>query len=136
MREAEKEESMELSWNPCSQAIGNTPKPKATSFFPLQKLKGNQLVSNTTTVHLAHLEEESAKREEEDETKDPDSIDGVTEEFMVCLAWAMKDAQMEEKCCYHCSSPKHFICDCLLMTASKENVQLNCKEGTALRKGD
>ena len=40
-REAEKEESMELSQNPCSQVIDNTAKPKTTSFFPLQKLKGN-----------------------------------------------------------------------------------------------
>ena len=84
---------------------------------------------------LAHLEEESTKREGEDETEDPDSIDGVMEEFMVCLAWAVKDAQVEENCCYHCSSPKDFIHDCLLVGASKENTQLNHKEGTALRKG-
>ena len=83
---------------------------------------------------LAHLEEESIEREEEEEIEDPDGIDGVTEEFMVCLAWAVKDAQVE-KCCYHCSSPKHFICNCLLVRASKENMQLNHKEGMALRKG-
>ena len=34
-REAEKEESMELSQNPWSQAIDNTAKSKTTSFFPL-----------------------------------------------------------------------------------------------------
>ena len=45
-------------------------------------------------VHLAHLEEESTKREEEEEIEDPDGIDGVTQEFMVCLAWAVKDAQV------------------------------------------
>ena len=84
---------------------------------------------------LVHLEEESIKREEEDETEDPDGIDRVTEEFMVHLAQAVKDAQVEEKCCNHCSSPKHFIHDCLLVKASKENMQLNHKEGTALRKG-
>ena len=61
-REAEKEESMELSWNPWSQVIDNIAKPKTTSFFPLQKLKGNQPVSKTATVHLVHLEEESAER--------------------------------------------------------------------------
>ena len=32
-------------------------------------------------VHLAHLEEESPKREEEDEPGDPDGISGVTEEI-------------------------------------------------------
>ena len=90
---------MELSGNPCSQVIDNTAKPKTTSFFPLQKLKGNQPVSKMAAMCLAHLEEESAEREEEDETKDK-----VMEEFMVCLGWAVKDAQVEEKCCYHCTS--------------------------------
>ena len=86
-------------------------------------------------MHLAHLEEESIKRDEEVEIKDPDGINGVTEEFMVHLAWAVKDAQVEEKHCYHCSSPEHFICNCLLVRASRENMQLNCKEGTMSRKG-
>ena len=63
------------------------------SFFPLHKLKGNRPVSKMATVHLAHLEEESTKWEEEEEIKDPDGIDGITEEFMVCLAQTMKDAQ-------------------------------------------
>ena len=134
-REAEKEESMELSWNPCSQVIDNTAKPKGTSFFLLQKLKGNQPVSKTATMCLAHLEEESTGREEEDETEDPDGIIRVTEEFMVHLACTVKDAKVEEKHCYHCSSPEHFIHDCLLVRNSKENMQLNCKEGMALRKG-
>ena len=126
---------MELSPNPCSQAIDNTTKPKTTSFFPLQKLKGNQAVSKMATVHLAHLEEESVEREEEDKTEDLDGINRATEEFMVHLAWVVKDAQVEERCCYHCSSPKHFICDCPLVKASKENMQLNHREGMALRKG-
>ena len=134
VREAEKDESMELSQNSQSQAINNTTKPKTTSFFPLLKLKGSQPVSKMATMHLAHLEEESAKRNEEVESKDPDSIDRVMEEFMVHLVRAMKDAQLE-KSCYHCSSPKHFIWNCLLVRASKENMQLNCKEGMALRKG-
>ena len=69
------------------------------------------------------------------EIKDPDSINGVMEEFMVHLAWAVKDTPLGEKCCYHCSSPEHFICDCLLVRASRENAQLNCKEGVASRKG-
>ena len=135
VREVEKEESMELSLNPHSQVIDNTAKPKTTSFFPLQKLKGNQPVSKAAAMHLAHLEEESPKREEKDEHEEPDGIDRVMEEFMVCLAWAVKDAQVEEKYCYHCSSCKHFIQDCPLVGASKENMQLNCKEGMASRKG-
>ena len=134
MREVEKEESMGLSQNPQSQVMDNTAKPNTTSFFPLQKLKGNQPVSKTATVHLAHLEKESTDRGEEVEIKDPDGTDGVMEEFMVHLAWAMKDAQVEEKYCYHCSSPEHFICDCPLVRASRENMQLNHKKGMALRK--
>ena len=61
-------------------------------------------------MHLVHLEEESTRRDEEVESEDPDGIGGVTEEFMVHLTRAIKDAQVEEKCCYHCSSLEHF-CD-------------------------
>ena len=108
---------------------------KSTSFFPLQKFKGNQPVSEMAAMCLVHSEEESAERDEEVETEDPDGINGVTEEFMVHLAWTMKDAQVEEKHCHHCGSPKHFIHDCPLVRASKENAQLNCKEEMASRKG-
>ena len=97
---------MELSQSPWNQAIDNTAKPRTTSSFPLQKLKGNQPVPKKPAVHL---EEESARKDEEVESKDPDSIDGVTEEFMVHLVRAVEDAQVEEKHCYHCSSPEHFI---------------------------
>ena len=124
---------MQLSQNPQSQVIDNTAKSKTTSFFPLQKLKGNQPVSKMAAVCQKHLKEESTEREEEEEIEDSDSIDGVMEEFMVCLAWVVKYAQVE-KCCYHCSSPKHFICDCPLLKACRENMQLNCKEEIASRK--
>ena len=30
---------------------------------------------------------------------------------------------------------KHFICDCPLVRVSRENMQLNCKEGRASKKG-
>ena len=74
---------------------------------------------------LAHLEEESTEKEEGTETEDPSGIEGVTEEFIVHLMRAVKDAQQEEKCCYHCSSPEHFICKCPLMKASKMDSHLN-----------
>ena len=67
-----------------------------TSFFPLQKLKGTQLALKTPAVCLAHLEEESSKKDKEVESEDPDSLGRVTEEFMVHLARAIKDAQVEE----------------------------------------
>ena len=86
-------------------------------------------------VHLAHLEEEDARNDKDEESNDPGGIKGVTEEFMVHLARAVKDTQMEEKCCYHCSSPEHFICNCPLIKTSRENTQLNGREGMASKKG-
>ena len=84
---------------------------------------------------LAHLEEESARKDEELESKDPSGIDGVTEEFMVHLARPVKDAQVEEKHFYHCSSLEHLIHNCPLVKASRVNMHLNHKEGMALKKG-
>ena len=43
-------------------------------------------------MHLAHLEEEDTGDDEDQESDDPGGIKGVTEEFMVCLARAVKDA--------------------------------------------
>ena len=129
MREAEKEYSMEPSW---SHTIDNTAKSKSTSFFPLQKLKGTQPAVKMATVCLAHVEEESADKDEGVDSEDPDSIKGVTEEFMVHLVRAVKDAQKEERCCYHCSSLDHFIHDCPLIKALRTNSHLNHKEGMTM----
>ena len=82
-QEAEQEDSMELPRGLRTQATNNAPKPQATSFFPLRKLKGNQPTSKTPAVHLAHLEEEDARGDEDEESDDPGRIKGVTEEFMV-----------------------------------------------------
>ena len=49
-------------------------------------------------VQIAHLEEEGTNKEEGTENKDPNGIKGVTEEFIVHLARAVKDAQQEKKC--------------------------------------
>ena len=86
-------------------------------------------------VHLVYLEEEDARSHKDEESDDPSGITEVTEEFMEHLARAVKDAQMEEKCCYHCSSPEHFIHNCLFVKRSRENTQLNGREGTVLKKG-
>ena len=110
-REVKKEDSMELSQSPQSQATDNTAKPRTTSFFPLWKLKGTQPALKTPTMHLVCLEEEVAKKDEEVESKDPIGINGVTEEFMVHPVRAVKDAQMKEKHCYNCSSLEQFICN-------------------------
>ena len=88
----------------------------------------------TPAVHLAHLEEESANKDEAVDSEDPGGIEGVTEDFMVHLVRAVKEAQNKAKCCYHCSSLNHFIHDCQLVKASRTDSHLNCKEGMAQKK--
>ena len=78
----EKEEVIEPSH---SQTAASKSKPKVISFFPLWKLKGSQ-PAVTPLVQVAHLEEESANKEECAKGEDPDGIEGVTEEFTVHLA--------------------------------------------------
>ena len=129
--EAEKEEAMEPS---CSQAVDNTGKPKVMSFFPLWRLKGTQ-PTKTPAVWVAHLDKENADKEEGAESEDPDDIEGITEEFIVHLARTVKDAQQEENCCYHCSSPEHVIRDCPLVKASRTDSHLNWKGGDGTKEG-
>ena len=131
-REAEKEDSIELSQSSRIQTADGPSKPRTTSFFPLRKLKGNQAFSKNPTIWLVQLEEEDADDGEDPESDDPDGIEGVMEEFMVRLARVVKDVQTDEKCCYHCSSPEHFICNCLLMKTARDKKQLNGKEGMAM----
>ena len=134
-REAEKEDSIELSQSSRIQASNSSSKPRTTSFFPLRKLKSNQPLSKKPAVCLARLEEEDADDGDNPESDDPGWIEGVTEEFMVWLARAVKDAQTDKKHCYHCSSPEHFIHNCLLMKTAQDKKQLNGKEGMAMMKG-
>ena len=84
---------------------------------------------------MAQLEEEDADDGKGLESDDPNGLEGGTEEFMVQLTRAVKDAQMDEKCCYHCSSPEHFICNCPLMKNTRDKKQLNGKEVTVMVKG-
>ena len=82
-REAEKEDSIELSWGSRFQAADGPSKPRTTSFFPLRKLKGNQPPSKKHTMCLAQLEEEDADDGDDPESDDPNGFKGVMEEFMV-----------------------------------------------------
>ena len=82
-----------------------------------------------------HLEEESAQEEEYINGDDPDDIEGVTEEFIVCLTRAVKDAQQVEKCCYHCGSPDHFICDCPLLVGSSGRPAFKPEVGDSTKEG-
>ena len=100
-----------------SLPMASANKPQALSFFLLQKLKGSQ-PAMTPSTWMLHLEEGSANKKECIDSKDPDDIEGVTQEFILCLARAVKDAQQWEKHCYHCSSSDHFILDCPLVVAS------------------
>ena len=118
----------------CHLPVANTSKSKAMSFFPLWKLKGSQ-PAMTPSAWVAHLEEESTNKEECINNKDPGGIEGITEEFIVCLARAVKDTQQEVKCYYHCSSPDHFIHNCPLVAGSRTDLHLNWREGMALKKG-
>ena len=131
-REAEKEDSIELPQGPRTQSADGPPKPRTTSFFPMRKLKGNQPLLKKPAVCLAHLEEEDAGDGKDPESDDPGGIEGVTEEFMIHLARAVKDAQADEKCCYLCSSSEHFIHNCPLVKTSRDKKRLNGKEGMAL----
>ena len=88
VREPEKEEVMEPS---CSQTANSTGKPKGMSFSPLQKLKGTK-PAGAPAVWVEHLEEESTNKEDCAESEDPDGIEGMTEEFIVHLARAVKEA--------------------------------------------
>ena len=118
--EAKKEDSVVLPQGLRSQMTNTPPKPRTTSFFHLRKLKGNQPILKKPVVHLAHLEEEDAGDDEDQESDDPGRIKGGTEEFIVYLARVVKDAQADEKCCYHCSSPEHFIWSCPLIKTLRE----------------
>ena len=82
-REAEKEDSIELSRNSRIQTADGPSKPRTTSFFPLRKLKGNQQLSKKPIMHLAQLEEEDADNSEDLESDVPGGIKVVMEEFMV-----------------------------------------------------
>ena len=134
-REAEKGDAIELSWSPRIPATDGPSKLRATSFFPLRKLKGNQPYTKKPAMYLTQLEEEDANDGEDIESYDPNGIEGVDKEFMARLARAVKDAQTDKKCCYHCSSPKHFIRNCPLMKVARDKKQLNGKEGTGMVKG-
>ena len=134
-RKAEKEDLIKLSRSSRSQLTDGLSKPRNTSFFPLRKLKGNQPFPKKPAIWLVQLDEEDTDNGEDPENNDPDGIEGVMEDFMVWLPRAVKDTQMDEKHYYHCSSPEHFICNCLLMKAARDKKQLNRKEGMAMMKG-
>ena len=135
VRGAEKEDSIELSQSSRIQTADGPSKPRTTSFFPLRKLKGNQPFPKKPSIWLVQLEEEDADNGEDPESDDPDGIEGVMEDFMVRLVRAVKDAQTDEKHCYHYSSPEHFIRNCPLMKTARDKKQLSRKEGTVMTKG-
>ena len=134
-REAEKEDLIELPQSSRTQTADGLPNQGLLASSPLRKLKGNQPLLKKPAVCLAHLEEEDVDDGKDPESDDPGGIEGVMEEFMVWLAKAVKDTQADEKCCYHCSSPEHFFCNCLIVKTSRDKKQLNGKEGMASMKG-
>ena len=75
----------------------------------------------TPMVQLAHMEEEAPDDGEDIDGKDPDGLDGVTEEFMVCLARAMKDTQQEWEVLFSLQQPRSFHKDCPLVKLPQKN---------------
>ena len=82
-REAEKEDSIELSQGSWFQTANGPSKPRPTSFFALRKLKGNQPPPKKPAIYLAQLEEGDADDGDDLESDDPNGLEGVMEEFMV-----------------------------------------------------
>ena len=85
-QEAEKEEVIEPSHNPPAPSAD---KPWVVSFFPLQKLKGSQ-PATTPSTWVAYLEEKSTNKQECVDSEDPDGTKGITKDFIVHLARAVK----------------------------------------------
>ena len=85
--------------------------------------------------HLAHLKEEGTKRDKEVESEDPDNINRATEEFMVCLMRAVKDPQLVEKCCYHCSSNDHFNLQVSTSEGLKGQCSVKLQGGDSIKEG-
>ena len=83
---------------------GQYKQTQSDELLPVWKLKGRQ-ATTTPSPWVACLKEESADKGEYIDSEDQDGIKGITEEFIVSLARALKDAQQEEKHCYQCSSP-------------------------------
>ena len=132
-KQHEKEEAMEPS---CNQLTGSTNKPWVTSLFPLWMLKCSQ-PAMAPSAWVADLEKENAlTRRNALTVKILDGTEGVTEEFIVCLARAVKDAQQEDKCCYHCNSlDQLYLILSHWLGASRTDLHLNQKEGMAPKKG-
>ena len=97
-REAKKEDSIELSHSPRIPATDGPSKQRTTSFFPLRKLKGSQPFTKKPTIHAWHnWKKKVLKMARIWKVMTLISINGVNEEFMVWLARAVKDTQMDEK---------------------------------------
>ena len=130
VREAEKEEAMEPSH---SQTANNTTKHKAISFSLYRNWVALSLLRSLLYGWCTWRKRVLRKKKVLSE--DLHGIEGVTEECIVCLTRAVKDPQQEEKHCYHCSRPEHFIHECPLVKASRMDWHLSQKEGTLLKKG-
>ena len=119
----------------------NPTKPNVVYIFPLKKLQGIH-PGKIPAVWVVNLEGDGTDKEEGAKSDNPKGIECMTEEFIVHLAKAAKEAQQDEKCCYHCSSLEHFIFECPLVKASRTSFILfneaiwgkHSEEDTALYK--
>ena len=104
-------------------------------FLPHVETQGQPAYPKNTSHAFSTFEGEDTGRDKDEESDDPGRIKGVTAESLVHLVRAVKDAQMEDRCCYHCSSPEHFIYNCLLIKTLRENTQLNGR-GDGIEEGN
>ena len=88
-READKKEVMEPSH---SQTTDKMSKPKAMSFFPLQKLKGTQ-PTNTPAIRAVHLEDEGSDKEVGTKSEDPDRIK-MRSSAIIVVVWIILSASV------------------------------------------
>ena len=96
-QETEKEDSKELPWGPRTQATNTPPKPRATSFFPLRKLKGNQPIPKSLLCIWHIWKNRMPVMMKTKRVMIPAESKGVMVELMVCLERAIKDAQADKK---------------------------------------
>ena len=118
------------------------------NLFPLCKLKGNcRFATHVATIGNDVAEEDPGvepEGEEETESSADEEVETLGEvkevdqpiENIADFAKAVELYQKENKNCFRCGSPDHFIQDCLKdVSRPTQKVYLNMKEGMAKKRG-
>ena len=81
------------------------------------------------------MEEESADKEEGTESEDPDGIEGITKEFIVHLARAVKDAQQEKKMLLPLQQPRALYLRLPVGEGIQRRLTFKLKGGDSAKEG-